>query len=81
MLLKQIQEAIELIRMEYAEMPDMKLTFGQAQRLWSLSTEICERALDDLTRSGFLARTRDGSYVRRETQPVGGDAATPIRSM
>lgn len=56
-------------------MPDMKLTLGQAQRLWSLSTEICERALADLMTSGFLARTRDGSYVRNRAQSVMVDGA------
>jgi Fic family protein len=61
----QVDEAVELMRMEYAEMPGLKLTFVQAQRLWNISQEACERALGELTRSGFLDRTRDGAYVRR----------------
>lgn len=60
----QVQEAIDLIRMEYAEMPEQQLTFWQAQRLWNLSTELCERALTALTRSGFLVCTREGAYIR-----------------
>jgi hypothetical protein len=58
-------EAVQLIQMEYAEMPDLKLTFRQAQRLWSLSAELCERALASLVRSGFLVLTSSGFYVRR----------------
>jgi hypothetical protein len=60
-----IIEAVELIQMEYAEMPELKLTFWQAQRLWNFSEELCERALTALIASGFLARTADGAYVRR----------------
>jgi hypothetical protein len=58
-------EAVQLIQMEYAEMPDLKLTFRQAQRLWSLSTDSCERALTSLVGSGFLSLTSSGFYVRR----------------
>jgi hypothetical protein len=58
-------DAVQLIQMEYAEMPDLKLTFWQAQRLWSLSAELCERALTSLVGSGFLMLTSSGFYVRR----------------
>ena len=62
-----IQDATELIQMEYAEMPELRLTFSQARRLWNLSEELCERALTELLVSGFLGRTPDGAYVRRRT--------------
>jgi len=39
-----IADAVELIRMEYAEMPGLSLTFWQAQRLWNLSEEVCQCA-------------------------------------
>ena len=65
-----IVEAVELIQMEYAEMPELKLTFCQAQRLWNFSDELCERALTALMASGFLARTSEGSYVRRSAAPT-----------
>jgi hypothetical protein len=58
-------ETVQLIQMEYAEMPDLKLTFRQAQRLWSLSADLCERALTSLVGSGFLTLTSSGFYVRR----------------
>ena len=60
----QVQDATDLIRMEYAEMPRLQLTFLQAQRLWNLSEELCEGALHTLVRSGFLVRTCDGLYSR-----------------
>lgn len=72
MPLKQIDDAVELIRMEYSELPELKLTFWQAQRLWCLSTDLCERALTALTESQFLARTVDGAYVRRARSTASG---------
>jgi hypothetical protein len=69
----QVQNAIELIRMEYAELPELRLTFWQAQRLWNLSTDLCERALMSLTGSGFLVRTGEGAYVRRGDRLVRDD--------
>ena len=65
-----IIDAVELIRMEYSELPELRLTFWQAQRLWSFSEELCERALTALIASGFLARTPDGVYVRRSPSPM-----------
>ncbi len=70
MTLTQIDDAVELIRMEYAELPGLRLTFWQAQRLWNLSEELCQRALGSLTESAFLARTTDGAYVRFEGADV-----------
>ena len=61
----QVQDAVQLLQMEYHEMPDLKLTARQAQRLFNLPTELCERALSSLTSSGFLLQTGDGSYVRQ----------------
>ena len=56
--------AEELIRAEYTEMPGLQLTFWQAQRLWNLSEERCERALSALLAAGFLVRSSDGCYMR-----------------
>ena len=59
-----VEEIVQLIRMEYAEMPGLRLTFWQAQRLWGVSEELCERALRVLIAARFLDRTSDGVYVR-----------------
>jgi hypothetical protein len=50
-------------RAEYLEMPGLRLTTAQAQRLWGLDGRTCEELLTTLTRLHFLARTRDGSFV------------------
>jgi len=58
-------DASTLIRMEYLEMPDLKLTLAQARRLFGLPVEECETALEALVTVGFLARNRDGAFLRR----------------
>jgi hypothetical protein len=78
----QVQDAAELIRMEYAEMPGLQLTFWQAQRLWNLSDELCDRALKTLISAGFLVRTRDGRYTRPHSgRPTAGSIVTLLRAM
>jgi hypothetical protein len=50
-------------RAEYLEMPGLRLTKAQAQRLWGLDPGTCEHVLQSLTQTRFLAQTRDGSFV------------------
>ena len=50
-------------RAEYLEMPGLRLTSAQAQRLWGLDGRTCDELLTTLTQAHFLARTRDGSFV------------------
>jgi hypothetical protein len=59
-----LREALLRIRTEYVEMPDLKLTGRQAQRLWNLSQDVCEAALAMLVSEGFLAQALNGAYVR-----------------
>ena len=58
------------IRAEYWEMPGLKLTPVQAQRLLGLSRESCDSLLTDLVCAGFLSRTHDGAFVRRTRSSV-----------
>jgi hypothetical protein len=54
------------VRGEYNEMPGLRLTPAQAQRLWGLDREACTALLGALVEAKFLARTRDGAFVRSE---------------
>lgn len=63
-------QTLSRIRGEYAEMPGLKLTVAQAQRLWGLDRDSCYRWLTGLADSGFLARTRDGAFVRCDSSYV-----------
>jgi hypothetical protein len=69
-----LRQALMVIQMEFVEMPELKLTLQQAGRLWTLPADACHVALSALVESGFLIRTKDGSYVRRGTPPVNVDA-------
>ena len=53
------------IRGEYSEMPGLRLTVTQAERLWGLDRTACETVLSALVDVEFLIRNRDGAFVRR----------------
>lgn len=59
-----IQEVVRRIRGEFLEMPGLRLTPEQAQRLWRLDETSCEAVLGALVDARFLAKTRDGAFVR-----------------
>jgi hypothetical protein len=54
---------LEIVRGEFLEMPGLRLTKKQAQRLWALYSETCEAVLGILEASHFLRHTRDGGYL------------------
>jgi hypothetical protein len=53
------------IQIEYIEMPDLKLTLAQLRRLCALPPDVCDAAVADLVRSGFLWKTGEGTFLRR----------------
>jgi DNA-binding IclR family transcriptional regulator len=53
------------IRMEFVEMPDLKLTLQQASRLWNLPDSQCDRMLHTLVDGLFLIQTESGAFIRR----------------
>jgi hypothetical protein len=55
---------------EYLEMPGLRLTPRQAQRLWGLDEETCSALLKVLLEVGFLQQTRDGTYARTTDGPA-----------
>ena len=52
------------IQSEYREMPGLKLTEAQAQRLWGIDGRTCRLVLTTLLEQRFLTRTPGGTYVR-----------------
>ena len=52
------------IRGEYLEMPGLRLTFEQAQRLFGVDRTLCMMLLDALVEAKFLCVTSDGAYMR-----------------
>jgi hypothetical protein len=59
-----IDEVLQRIQGEYLEMPGLRLTAAQAQRLWGLERDVCDALLGALVDAKFLSRTRDGAFVR-----------------
>ena len=57
-------QMVRRIRGEYLEMPGLRLTRAQAQRLWGLDEQTCAQLLDRLTEDKFLVRRDDGTYAR-----------------
>ena len=52
------------IRGEYLDMPGLRLTLAQAERLCGVDRAACQRVFDTLVDTGFLRVTPDGKYAR-----------------
>jgi hypothetical protein len=59
-------EVLRRVQGEYIEMPGLRLTTAQAQRLWGLDRAACDALLGALVDAKFLFRTRDGAFIRSE---------------
>ncbi|HEY7287161.1 MAG TPA: hypothetical protein VH497_17045 [Vicinamibacterales bacterium] len=55
-----------LILREYEEMPGLRLTKRQVQRMWTLDPATCEHVLDELQKAHVLRLTRAGRYALEE---------------
>jgi len=51
------------IHCDYLEMPDLRLSRAQAQRVWQLDEDTCTQLLESLTEDGRLHRSHDGMYA------------------
>ena len=71
-----IEDVLQRIQGEFLEMPGLRLTAPQAQRLWGLEREMCDALLGALVEAKFLALTRDGAFIRPDgTRPMHVDVA------
>jgi DNA-binding IclR family transcriptional regulator len=64
-----IEDVLQRIQGEYVEMPGLRLTPAQAQRLWGLDRPTCDALLQTLVQANFLSQTRDGSFIRTDGGP------------
>src|SRR5678816_3706382 len=58
------EDVMRRVQGEYLEMPGLRLTMAQAQRLWGLDRLACDSLLGALVDAKFLFRTRDGAFMR-----------------
>lgn len=56
---------LNLIRAEYREMPGLRLTKPQIQRLWGLDDRTCENVVQALETEHFLKRFSN-AYILRD---------------
>jgi hypothetical protein len=59
-------DVLRRVQGEYIEMPGLRLTTAQAQRLWGLDRAACDALLGALVDAKFLFRTRDGAFIRSD---------------
>lgn len=67
-LVPQVADIARVIEAEFREMPGMRLTGAQIQRMWNLSGEMCGMVLDQMCRTGQLMRDGTGQYFRGQDQ-------------
>ena len=63
------QHLVHRIIEEYDEMPGLHLTAAQAQRLFGLREDVCNRVLQALVGAAILRRDGNGSYARHGVWP------------
>ena len=59
-----IRDVLQRVQGEYRDMPGLKLTEAQAQRLLGIDGETCVVVLTTLIERRFLRRMANGLYVR-----------------
>lgn len=72
------EHLLQRVRGEFLEMPGLRLTRAQAQRLWGLDNLTCEEVLRGLIERQFLVCSTDGRYMR---SVEGRDAAPHPRML
>jgi hypothetical protein len=60
-----MEQTLRRIQGEFLEMPGLRLTCRQAQRLWNLDALICESLLTALVDVAFLVQTPEGLFIQR----------------
>lgn len=58
------QNVLERVRAEFVEMPGMRLTTEQVQRLCGIEPALCTTVLAELVAAKFLLIMPDGKYAR-----------------
>ncbi len=62
------EDPLARIRMDYLEMPELRVTETQARRLWGLDANVSTAVLNLLVNARFLCRAPDGAYVRADAE-------------
>ena len=68
-----IDDIVNRLRAEFLEMPGLRLTSRQVQRLCGVEPSLCQLGLDSLVETKFLSLKSDGVYART----TDGDVSRP----
>lgn len=60
-----LDDDLHLIRSEFQEIPDLRVSLEQAQVRWNLEPSDLELILETFVDVGFLRHSLDGPYYRR----------------
>jgi hypothetical protein len=63
-IMRTCDDVLTRLRAEFMEMPGLRLTPEQVQRLCGIERTVCETILHLLVDEKFLYRTPDGQYAR-----------------
>ena len=63
-IVRTLDTVIERLRAEFTEMPGLRLTSKQVQRLCGIEPRICDVVLSALVDDNFLCIKSDGTYAR-----------------
>ena len=61
---RRIEDALELLRSEYLDMPKLSFTPGEVARILNIDPPTARVLLQTLEDSHFLEHTRDGRFTR-----------------
>jgi hypothetical protein len=56
--------AMRRAKAEFLEMPGLRVTLAQAQRLWAFDRALCDAVLAALVEARFLVQSGDASFIR-----------------
>jgi hypothetical protein len=62
-----LREWLSIIRGEFLEIPGLRLTRREFQRMWNLDALTCDSLIRSLEESQFLRQTAQGAYVRADS--------------
>ena len=62
--MRTVQGVVKRLRAEFMEMPGLRLTPSQVQRLCGVEEGMCQVVLDALVEAKFLGLKPDGCYAR-----------------
>ena len=59
-----LDKMAQLIKEEFEEAPDLRMTVREASKFWALDETTCGQVLGRLLEAGYLAKGQDQRYSR-----------------